>query len=186
MATKPKRRKKWYCKPCHKKFGTDYGKFLRHRRKHHPESVAKGHDTAQRNQYGQTAEEYHAQLKKQHNRCICGRKAKNVGLHQDHKHKIAKLKIKTAKHEGYWVAANLEYKFYYRSHSRKKAVRMVRLKLKRRSRRGILCWQCNAALKKLQDNWKTARAIYKYLKHWDKEQGWDSTKNPEERVYGLH
>jgi Recombination endonuclease VII len=182
MATKSKR-KKWRCKPCHKKFGTDYAKFLRHRRKHHSEAVAKGHAATQRNQYGQTSEEYHAQLEKQHNRCAaCPRKATNVGLHQDHKHKIAKLKIINEKVGEWWVARNEEYGYTYRSHTRKKAKRMVLLKLKRRSRRGILCWQCNAALKKLQDNWKIARAISKYLKYWDEKQGWDSIN--EERMHG--
>jgi hypothetical protein len=169
---KSKHKKKWYCKPCHKKFGHDYGKFLRHRRRRHPEAVAKSHDTAQRNQYGQTAKEYHTQLKKQRNRCICGRKAKNVGLHQDHRHSVTKLKIINEKVGDWWVARNKEYGYVYRSHNRKKAKRMIQLKLKRKSRRGILCWQCNAAIKKLQDNWKIAEAISKYLKYWDEVQGW--------------
>jgi recombination endonuclease VII len=181
------KRKKYSCKPCNKKFGTDYAKFLRHRRRRHSEAVAKGKAASHRNNYGQTAEEYDAQLKKQHNRCICGREAKNVGLHQDHRHRVTKLKIIVTKtSSGKFRAHNAEYDFLYYSHSRKKAKRMVLLKLKRRSRRGVLCWQCNAAVKKLQDNWKTARAISKYLKYWDKEHGWDSTTNPELRVHGKH
>jgi hypothetical protein len=171
-----RKRKKWRCKPCHKKFGRNYGKFLRHRRKHHPEAVAKSHDTSQRNQYGQTAAEYYAQLKKQHNHCICGRKAKNVGLHQEHNHKIAKLKIKCVKVGDWWEARNFEYNYVYHSHSRKKAVRMVRLKLKRQSRRGITCWQCNAAIKKVGDNWRIAKIIAEYLKYWEVEQDFDCVK----------
>jgi Recombination endonuclease VII len=183
-----KKRKKWRCKPCHKKFGYDYGAFLAHRRRRHPEAVAKGKAASNRVNYGQTSEEYDAQLKKQHNRCACcDREAKNVGLHQDHKHKIAKLKIIVTKTSGgKFRAYNEEYDYVYYSSSRKKAKRMVQLKLKRRSRRGILCWQCNAALKKIRDNWKVARALSKYLKHWDEEHGWDSTSTPERSVYGKH
>lgn len=177
-----KKQKIYRCKPCHKKFGTKaeggYAKFLRHRRKHHSEAVAKSHDSTHRNQYGQTSEEYYNQLKKQNNRCICGREVKNVGLHQDHCHKIAQLKIKAEKTEmGTWRAYNEEYKYAYTSRSRKKAVRMVRLKLKRRSRRGITCWHCNAAIKKVGDNWKVAKAIAKYLKYWQEKQGWDYVLN---------
>jgi|ERR1700722_1500088 len=178
------KKKKWRCRPCHKKFGTDYAKFLRHRRRRHSEAVLKAKETSNRNNYGQSADEYDAQLKKQHNRCICGRKAKNVALHQDHKHKIAKLKVTNEKVGDWWVARNEEYGYVYRSHSRKKSKRMVQLKLKRRSRRGVLCWACNAALKKLQDNWKIARVLSQYLKYWDEEQEWDSVK--EEHVHGKH
>jgi hypothetical protein len=94
------------------------------------------------------------------------------------------LKVTNEKVGDWWVARNEEYAYVYRSHNRKKAKRMVQLKLKRRSRRGVLCWHCNAALKKLQDNWKIARLLSQYLKYWDEEQEWDSVK--EECIHGKH
>lgn len=175
-----KRKKKiWKCKPCHKSYGTDYGRYLRHRRRRHSEAVQKGKEASNRTNYGQTAAEYDAQLKKQGNKCAaCPRTAKNVSLHQDHRHSGKEfgvmLKIVVTKEGDWWVARNEGYGYKYRSHTRKKAKREVLRKLRRRVRRGILCWQCNAAIKKLGDNWKVARALSKYLRYWDKAHGWDN------------
>jgi len=177
---KPRKKKVWRCKQHNKKY-TVYADFIAHRRRRHAEAVAKGKEASNRQNYGQSAAEYDTQLKQQGNKCVtCGRPMKNVNLHQEHNHKIAKLKIRVVwdgkGSSKLFTATNDEYKYSHTSHSRKKAVRMVRIKLKRRSRRGITCWHCNAAIKKVEDNWKVAIAIGKYLKHWDEEQGWDSIK----------
>lgn len=178
-----KKKKVKVCKSCGKKYSWEhygnkyYAKFLEHRRRRHPEQVAKARESSQRN-YGGSLEEYNAQLKKQGGVCICGRPKKNVSLHQDHSHKIASLKIKSKKihSNGKWKAYNEEFGFGYVSRSRKKAIREVRLKLRRKSRRGVLCWQCNSALKKFEDNWKKLYALANYMKYWQKKQGWDYEK----------
>jgi len=174
---KPRKKKVWRCKQHNKKY-TVYADFIAHRRRRHAEAVAKGKEASNRQNYGQSAAEYDALLKKQGNKCAtCPRVMKNVNLHQEHNHKIAKLKVYVLKlSDGKWKAYNSDYNYVYYSRSKKKAKRMVQLKLKRRSRRGITCWYCNAAIKKVEDNWKVAIAIGKYLKHWDEEQGWDSIK----------
>lgn len=127
--------------------------------------------------YGQTKAEYDAQYKKQGEKCsICGRKKKNVSLHQDHTHRIAKLKIRVKKDGERWRAYNEEYGYAYVSSNKKKAKREVLRRLRRRSRRGILCWKCNTALKKFEDNPRTMFEAAKYLTYWQKKQGWDYAK----------
>lgn len=164
------KKKTWKC--CGKKY-TKYHRFLRHRRKNHAKAVAKAMHSAQMSRYGQTGSEFGTTLKKQGNRCaVCGRKSKNVSLSQDHTHFIAKLKVTTTKEGNFWVARNEEFNFVYRSKSRRKAKRKVTFKLKRESRRGILCWHCNSALRKFLDNYELLIKAGEYLKKWSKKQGW--------------
>jgi len=165
-----KKKKVWKC--CGKKY-KKWSHFLRHRRKNHAEAVARSKHSTQLNTYGQTGDEFENTLLKQHNRCaVCKRKSKLIALSQDHTHFIAKLRVTCEQSGRLWIARNEEFGFSYRSKSRKKAKRMVTLKLKRLSRRGILCWQCNSALRKFLDNYKLLIAAGEYLKKWAKKQGW--------------
>lgn len=170
-----KKKKVWRC--CDKKYRV-YGRYLRHRRRRHPKEVAKAKHSAQMNNYGQSAQEFEATLKSQGNCCaVCLKPAKNVSLSQDHTHFIAKLKVSVTKQGDRWFAYNEDYDFSYRSRSRKKAKRMIVQKLKRESRRGILCWHCNSALRKFLDNYKLLIAAGKYLKEWSRKQSWDYVRD---------
>jgi hypothetical protein len=178
----PKKKKRVY-KCCGKVYSKNiygrgyYGRYLKHRRKRHPEAVAKAKEFSNQANYGQSAEEYDQQLHKQKDRCsICNRRIKNVGLHQDHTHKIATLKIKSIKGGDYWYAYNEEFGYCWRSHSRKKAVRQIRMLLRRRSRRGILCWHCNSGLRKWLDNPAHLRNAARYLEYWQNKQDWNYEK----------
>lgn len=168
------KKKTWKC--CGKRY-EKWVDFIHHRRRRHPDEVAKSKHTSQMQNYGQTGKEFERTLRKQKHVCAsCGQPAKNISLSQDHSHSIVQIKIFTKKEDKFWVARSEEFNYKYRSRSRKKAKRMVLLQLKRKSRRGALCWLCNTALRKVRDNYRILLALGEYLKKWEKKQGWDFVK----------
>jgi recombination endonuclease VII len=126
-------------------------------------------------QYGRGLKWYRRQEKKQKGKCaICRRPPKNLPLAVDHWHKIANLKIKTRKLEnGLWKAYNVEFdfmdcfipeaKYTFKSRNKKKAIKQVRLILKKKANRGLLCWACNTGIRKYFDNAEHLLAASKYL-----------------------
>lgn len=143
----------------------------------------KRRDSYYRRQYNISYREYKHRLRKARKRCeICrwkpsfnkktGKKHRSLAV--DHWHKLERLKIKTVKRRGKWEAYNLAFdmmgfklregKFKFRSTNRKKAVKQVRLKLKRIANRGLICWRCNSGLKKFKDNAMALIRAGKYMK----------------------
>lgn len=130
--------------------------------------------------YGETQAEYDAEFKKQGKKCvICGRKKKTVALHRDHNHAIAQLPVKVEKtKDGRWRAYNEKYGYAYTSRSKKNARREVLRRLRRKSRRGVICWHCNSGLKKWQQKggWidpQHLRNAADYMERWQKKQKWE-------------
>jgi hypothetical protein len=135
--------------------------------------------------YGRSLKWVNRQLKKQKHRCaICRKKYNKKGeklvLALDHLHKLEKLKIKCKKlKSGLWKAYNIEFdwetfhlseaKITFKSSNKKKAVKQVRLVLKRLANRGFVCWPCNGGLRHWNDNYRNMTRAGKYLKaHADK------------------
>src|ERR1039457_702643 len=99
-------------------------------------------DLYYKRKYGISLAEYNELDRKQGHKCaICSRPPKKLPLALDHWHKLEKLKIKSVKLKTVWKAYNIAFdllgyklkegKCSFRSHNRKKAVKMVRLMLKR-------------------------------------------------------
>jgi hypothetical protein len=127
--------------------------------------------------YGLSLKEYKKLDKDQDHKCaICRRPPKNLPLAVDHWHKVERLKIKTKKNKdtGLWKAYNIEFKMFschlpeaaitFKSSNKKKAIKQVRLKLKRKANRGLLCWACNTGIRKYFDNAEHLLAASKYLR----------------------
>jgi len=113
-------------------------------------------------------------FREQHGGCaICGRPPKNLPLAVDHCHKMARLKIRSKRlPDGRWRAFEVTYKIGFRSPNKKKAIKHVKLKLLRKSVRGLLCWVCNTALRKWLDDPKRMLAGAKYLRKHGEKCGW--------------
>lgn len=142
-------------------------------------SKEKAADLRLRRVYGISLDEYNQKLKKQNGGCwICGRPPKKVRLAVDHNHDIAKIKIKTrqvmdGKDNKLWIASVFEgssREVISSSEDRSKAVAAVRLELKRRSVRGLLCMICNHKILGPIERFKVAPAkIIAYLLAFDSD-----------------
>ncbi len=107
---------------------------------------------------------------------ICHKPPKEGGkrLHTDHDHIVNKVKITSKKQDGFWyaearwpdsgtnigdlVAATYGYK---KSSEAKQQMRQV---VKKKSVRGLLCWHCNAGLKKWNDDPDRMESAAKYIR----------------------
>jgi hypothetical protein len=128
-----------------------------------------------KNKYGRSLNWYNRQLKKNKGGChICGRLPVKLPLAVDHWHKLEKLKVKIRKLDtGLWQAYNIAFsekgyvlkegKCCFKSHNKKKAKKQVKLMLKRKANRGLLCWACNSGLRKWLDNAVNLRNAADYL-----------------------
>lgn len=104
-----------------------------------------------------TEAEYNAQLARQGGGCkICGKPPSGKALHVDHDHAVEKSKIISKRSlSGGWGAWPQLYPtavLFGTGALKSVAIARVRRQLKRLSVRGILCWKCNTALKKFNDN----------------------------------
>jgi hypothetical protein len=130
-------------------------------------------DLRLRQTYGISLEEYNEMLSKNNGGCwICGKKPTSKRLHVDHDHKIAKLKVSASKivsHAGKWYAyvhIPSGVGFYSFGQTKSEAIRKCKEKLKKISVRGILCWQCNAAIQKFRDDPNKMEAAAKYIRNY--------------------
>lgn len=93
----------------------------------------------------------------------------------DHFHKLSNLKIRSVKVKGKWEAYNVEFSllgyflpeaiFWFRSGNRRKAVKSVKMRLKKIANRGLLCWACNSGLRKWLDDPAKLRNASIYLEN---------------------
>lgn len=130
-----------------------------------------------RNQYGMSLKERTKRERKQKHRCAICRKpteecASKKGLHVDHWHALAKVKIKTAKvlNTNSWMAYNADFQRFgihlpeqylrVTMENKKKAVKEVRMRLRRMANRGLLCWPCNSGVHRWDDPVKLRRALH--------------------------
>lgn len=129
-------------------------------------------DNYLRRKFGHTEAAYNERLKKQGGGCkFCGKPVVNVSLHVDHDHKIETMKIISMKNgAGTWTAWPVlqtgVFNFYCEHRLKATARAMVKQHLKRLSVRDILCWGCNAGLKKFMDNPVALANAGKFLKEY--------------------
>ncbi len=128
-------------------------------------------DNYLRRKFGVTESAYNHQLKEQGGGCrFCGRVATNVSLHVDHDHKVEAMKIVSQKREDGWLAWPKETSgvFGFSCEGKTKAEARLKVKqhLKRLSVRFILCWACNAGIRKFLDNPKALQNAGFYLNQY--------------------
>ena len=125
--------------------------------------------------YGITLKEYDEMLEKQKGTCaICHRAPKNLPLSVDHSHKFQYAKITvaiSASHEFVASCCVGEKCLFAYGATRKLAIVEIRFKLKRESVRGLLCFQCNAGLRKYSDDADRMESAAKYLRQHDLKFG---------------
>lgn len=96
---------------------------------------------------------------------ICGHPPKTRRLAVDHNHKFKYLRVATFKRAGSWVAviviSGKPLCFY--AAKRNQAIQQAREFAKKESVRGLLCFPCNAGLRKFSDDPARLRAAAKYL-----------------------
>ena len=119
--------------------------------------------------FGITEAEFLTAFKEQGEVCkTCGSSPGTNSLHVDHDHAIAGWKILSTKiADKIWEAwpenGTGRLAFKARGRTKPEARRNVKLILKRLSVRGILCWGCNAGLKKYQDDPIRIHKVAEYL-----------------------
>lgn len=128
----------------------------------------KARDRYYQKKYSVGLDWYNQTLAEQGGGCAgCGHPAKTILLSIDHDHKWKYIKIETGKTElGFWQAwatyrGNI---FACQEPKKNNAIRGVRKLLQRASVRGILCFPCNGALRKLRDNPQIAENLARYLR----------------------
>lgn len=127
----------------------------------------KARDRYYQKKYGVGLDWYNKTLAEQGGGCAgCGHPAKTILLSIDHCHKWKEVRITYVKNLGQWTG-QAEYwgKIYYATAVRKHEVsKKIRAQLKTASVRGILCYPCNGALRKLRDNPQIAENLARYLR----------------------
>lgn len=123
-------------------------------------------DLYYRSKYGISLKDYNRLLRKQKGCCaICHRPPKNNALSVDHTHKFRRLSISVRSVRGNWQADCLVRNKTVRGFAKKRneAIREVKKQLKTLSVRGLLCFQCNAGLRKYSDDPDRMENAAKYL-----------------------
>lgn len=116
--------------------------------------------------------EFNLAFEEQNRVCkICGKPPTTTNLHVDHDHAVEKTKIYSIKLNGFWEAFTKNPYLYFQARTKSEALSKVRKSLKRLSIRGILCWKCNTALKKFNDNATLMENSAKYIRGYKKNLG---------------
>jgi hypothetical protein len=130
-------------------------------------------DLRLRRVFGITLVEYNNILAAQHGVCkICGRQPAKVRLAVDHDHRFDRIKIKISKFSN--LFKGLAYNpflnvFIELVHPNRKELRkLIKLMLRRRSIRGLLCMNCNRGLQKFYDKPERFEAAAKYLREFER------------------
>ena len=122
--------------------------------------------------YGRSEKEVQKVLSEQGGSCLCcGAVGKTKALPLDHDHKIEKWKISSRKEVGCWAAwpsgeVPDRLAFSETAKTKSEALKKVRARLKKLSSRGLICWHCNAALKKVSDDPYIAERLGWYLRNY--------------------
>lgn len=95
---------------------------------------------------------------------VCGGTSKKRRLHVDHDHTVPRLPIKSYRVLDGWAASCAGITVTH--HKRNIAIRKMRLKLRKLSVRGILCFPCNGGLRKFRDNPAFLEAAANYLRKY--------------------
>ena len=135
--------------------------------------------------FGITEEEVDAALAQQGGVCkACSQPPGARSLHIDHYHEIANWKITSQKlgvkrweaRPETLIGSRLDFRCY--ATTKPEARKLAKAKLKRLSVRGILCWHCNAGLKKYQDDPVRIHKIAEYLdEYYEFVNGEGATRN---------
>lgn len=154
----------------------------------------KARDQRLKRTYGITQAEWEAMFDAQGRRCaICGKPEPPPDkrpFHTDHDHTFRYLTVRKEKltepwHDlpvGAWYAEIEALRDVYAfRRKRNDAIRACREQAKRASVRGIICWQCNAGLKKFGDNPLALAEAAEYLKrHKERAHPWPSSTRQEQ------
>lgn len=132
----------------------------------------KRRDKRLRRTYGRSLKWYNKQFKKQGGHCLCcpfvpKTDEGGLPLHVEHDHKLAKLKIYVVQIGEWWIAWTAEFTKVKKSRKKKKAIKLLRQWLRRKSVRGLVCWPCNSLIRKSYDN---PDRMYKAAKMLDRHQ----------------
>jgi hypothetical protein len=133
---------------------------------------AKAADRRLQTAYGITLADYEFILKTQNYCCaICKRPQTffTKRMHTDHDHKFVKQKIKTTKEFCIWWAESGNYLDRVSGKTKSLAISKMRTVLKRESVRGILCWRCNAGLRKWNDDPELMESAAKYIRTYQEK-----------------
>lgn len=138
------------------------------RKKPQPREGSSPRDKYLRQKFNISEEEYNSALAEQNGKCKgCLYVPTTVSLHVDHNHEIANRKVLSEKKNGVWWAypENQAGIFNFEESAKTKslAIRAVKRRLLRYSVRGLVCWHCNASIKKLRDSWAIAQNLSKFL-----------------------
>lgn len=132
-----------------------------------------------RRTYGRSLRWYNRKLDEQDGRCeICNKHWTDFDAQKplavDHDHKLAGLYIYTLRIVNMFVAYVPQFKFkVFVSFKSPKVVRKkMRMWLKRKANRGLLCYPCNTALRKLGDKPKKFLAAAIYLHKYQAGMEW--------------
>lgn len=115
--------------------------------------------------YGITLAEYNKMLADQQGGCaICHRPPSHIRLAVDHDHKFDRLKVTVRKADNLWIASCDILGITSRGTDKKCVRKHVKLMLRHKSLRGLLCVNCNRGLQKFYDKPERFEAAAQYLR----------------------
>jgi len=135
----------------------------------------KRRDKMLRRVYGKSLAWYRHQFKRQGGHCFCCDFVPEKGklpLHVEHDHRLAKAHVFTVPMGRLWIAFTAEFGVIKQSHKKRRAVRLMKKWLKRKSVRGLVCWPCNSLIRKSYDQPDRMFKAAKLLDAHQKKMKW--------------